>query len=68
MMASSVSALRSRTRGIAQLTAGRTHGPITRLMSPGDLGEVVLSLVLLVLLYDFALIDLITINFCCFKF
>jgi redox-sensitive bicupin YhaK (pirin superfamily) len=47
MMASSVSALRSRTRGIAQLTPGRTHGPITRLMSPGDLGELVKPFVFL---------------------
>jgi redox-sensitive bicupin YhaK (pirin superfamily) len=39
MIASSISSARSRGRGIVQLTAGRTHGPITRLMSPGDLGE-----------------------------
>jgi redox-sensitive bicupin YhaK (pirin superfamily) len=44
---SSVSALRSRTRGITQLTRGRTHGPITRLMSPGDLGELVKPFVFL---------------------
>ena len=47
MMASSVGALRSRTRGIVQLTAGQTHGPITRLMSPGDLGELVKPFVFL---------------------
>lgn len=47
MMASSVSALRSRTRGIVQLTAGQTHGPITRLMSPGDLGDLVKPFVFL---------------------
>jgi redox-sensitive bicupin YhaK (pirin superfamily) len=44
---SSVSALRSRTRGITHLTRGRTHGPITRLMSPGDLGELVKPFVFL---------------------
>jgi redox-sensitive bicupin YhaK (pirin superfamily) len=47
MMASSVSPLRSRTRAIVQLTRGRTHGPITRLMSPGDLGELVKPFVFL---------------------
>ena len=31
--------LRSRGRGLLHRTAGHTHGPITRLMSPGDLGE-----------------------------
>jgi redox-sensitive bicupin YhaK (pirin superfamily) len=40
-------ALRSRTRGIAEFTAGHTHGPITRLMSPGDLGELVKPFVFL---------------------
>jgi redox-sensitive bicupin YhaK (pirin superfamily) len=30
-----------------QLTPGRTHGPITRLMSPGDLGELVKPFVFL---------------------
>src|SRR5580700_8322363 len=45
--ATSTSALRSRTRGIAQLTRGQTHGPITRLMSPGDLGELVKPFVFL---------------------
>jgi len=47
MNASSISAARSRSRGIVQLTAGRTHGPITRLMSPGDLGELVKPFVFL---------------------
>jgi len=47
MTASSVSAVRSRRRGIAQLTPGSTHGPITRLMSPGDLGELVKPFVFL---------------------
>jgi redox-sensitive bicupin YhaK (pirin superfamily) len=47
MIASSISAVRSRGRGIAQLTSGRTHGPITRLMSPGDLGELVKPFVFL---------------------
>ena len=47
MTTSSVSALRSRTRGIVQLTRGHTHGPITRLMSPGDLGELVKPFVFL---------------------
>jgi redox-sensitive bicupin YhaK (pirin superfamily) len=47
MMASSISSARSRGRGIVQLTAGRTHGPITRLMSPGDLGELVKPFVFL---------------------
>jgi redox-sensitive bicupin YhaK (pirin superfamily) len=47
MMTSSISAVRSRTRGIVQLTAGHTHGPITRLMSPGDLGELVKPFVFL---------------------
>jgi redox-sensitive bicupin YhaK (pirin superfamily) len=47
MTASSISATRSRGRSIVQLTAGRTHGPITRLMSPGDLGELVKPFVFL---------------------
>ncbi|GKT22443.1 hypothetical protein [Acidovorax sp. SUPP3334] len=29
----------SRARAIVHRTRGTTHGPITRLMSPGDLGE-----------------------------
>ncbi len=47
MIASSISSARSRGRGIVQLTAGHTHGPITRLMSPGDLGELVKPFVFL---------------------
>jgi redox-sensitive bicupin YhaK (pirin superfamily) len=47
MMASSISSARSRGRGIVQLTAGHTHGPITRLTSPGDLGELVKPFVFL---------------------
>ena len=47
MIASSIGSARSRGRGIVQLTAGRTHGPITRLMSPGDLGELVKPFVFL---------------------
>jgi redox-sensitive bicupin YhaK (pirin superfamily) len=47
MIASSISAVRSRGRSIIQMTAGRTHGPITRLMSPGDLGELVKPFVFL---------------------
>jgi redox-sensitive bicupin YhaK (pirin superfamily) len=47
VITSSIRAVRSRVRGIAQLTAGRTHGPITRLMSPGDLGELVKPFVFL---------------------
>lgn len=39
MIASSIGAVRSRGRRIVQLTTGHTQGPITRLMSPGDLGE-----------------------------
>jgi redox-sensitive bicupin YhaK (pirin superfamily) len=47
MIASSISAVRSRGRSIATLTVGHTHGPITRLMSPGDLGELVKPFVFL---------------------
>jgi redox-sensitive bicupin YhaK (pirin superfamily) len=47
MIASSISAVRSRTRGVVRLTSGNTHGPITRLMSPGDLGELVKPFVFL---------------------
>jgi hypothetical protein len=47
MIASSIRAVRSRERGIVELTAGHTHGPITRLMSPGDLGELVKPFVFL---------------------
>ena len=47
MIASSIRAARSRGRGIVHLTAGHTHGPITRLTSPGDLGELVKPFVFL---------------------
>jgi redox-sensitive bicupin YhaK (pirin superfamily) len=47
MIASSISAVRSRGRRVVQLTAGHTHGPITRLMSPGDVGELVKPFVFL---------------------
>jgi redox-sensitive bicupin YhaK (pirin superfamily) len=47
MIASSISALRSRTRGLVQVTSGHSQGPITRLMSPGDLGELVKPFVFL---------------------
>jgi redox-sensitive bicupin YhaK (pirin superfamily) len=47
MIASSIGSARSRVRSIVQLTAGHTHGPITRLMSPGDLGELVKPFVFL---------------------
>ena len=30
----------SKARAIVQRTRGRTHGPVTRLMSPSDLGEI----------------------------
>src|SRR5580704_7855370 len=43
----SVRAVRSRTRRVVELTAGDSHGPITRLMSPGDLGELVKPFVFL---------------------
>jgi redox-sensitive bicupin YhaK (pirin superfamily) len=35
------------TRAIAQRTRGRTHGPITRLMSPSDFGEILKPFVFL---------------------
>jgi redox-sensitive bicupin YhaK (pirin superfamily) len=47
VIASSIDAVRSRARRIVQLSAGNTHGPITRLMSPGDLGELVKPFVFL---------------------
>jgi redox-sensitive bicupin YhaK (pirin superfamily) len=47
MIASSIGPTRSRGRGIVEMTAGSTHGPITRLMSPGDLGELVKPFVFL---------------------
>jgi redox-sensitive bicupin YhaK (pirin superfamily) len=47
MIASSISALRSRGRRVVHVTSGHTHGPITRLMSPGDIGELVKPFVFL---------------------
>jgi redox-sensitive bicupin YhaK (pirin superfamily) len=47
VIASSISATRSRRRAVVEVTAGHTHGPITRLMSPGDLGELVKPFVFL---------------------
>src|SRR5258707_2492041 len=47
MIASPLHSVRSRERGIVELTPGHTHGPITRLMSPGDLGELVKPFVFL---------------------
>ncbi len=41
------SPFRSRPRAIVQRTRGRGHGPITRLMSPSDLGEVLKPFVFL---------------------
>jgi len=38
---------RGAPRGIVYRTRGRTHGPITRLMSPGDVGEMVKPFVFL---------------------
>src|SRR5258706_5796526 len=35
------------TRQIAQVTSGRRHGPITRLASPGDIGELIKPFVFL---------------------
>ena len=37
----------SQTRAIARRTRGRTHGPVTRLMSPSDFGEVLKPFVFL---------------------
>jgi redox-sensitive bicupin YhaK (pirin superfamily) len=34
-----IGAAPARPRHVARITAGRSHGPITRLMSPSDLGE-----------------------------
>jgi hypothetical protein len=34
-------------RGIAHRTRGRTHGPVTRLMSPSDYGEILKPFVFL---------------------
>lgn len=40
-------AVTAQTRAIVQRTRGHTHGPITRLMSPGDLGQVLKPFVFL---------------------
>src|SRR3977135_3458638 len=37
----------SLARAIVQRTRGRTHGPVTRLMSPSDLGEILKPFVFL---------------------
>jgi redox-sensitive bicupin YhaK (pirin superfamily) len=37
----------SKARAIVQRTRGRTHGPVTRLMSPSDLGEILKPFVFL---------------------
>ncbi len=37
----------TQTRTIVHLTSGSTHGPITRLMSPGDLGQLLKPFVFL---------------------
>ena len=37
----------SNARAIVHRTRGRTHGPITRLMSPSDLGEILKPFVFL---------------------
>src|SRR5207244_8560862 len=39
LMTGPTAAVQERTRQIAHRTHGRRHGPITRLMSPSDLGE-----------------------------
>ena len=41
------SPLPSQTRAIVQRTRGRTHGPVTRLMSPSDFGEILKPFVFL---------------------
>lgn len=47
MIVSNHAALRSRVRTVTHRTVGHTQGPITRLMSPGDLGELVKPFVFL---------------------
>jgi hypothetical protein len=37
----------SKARAIVQRTRGQTHGPVTRLMSPSDLGEILKPFVFL---------------------
>ena len=43
----STSPIRERPSRIVHRTRGRRHGPVTRLMSPGDLGEVLKPFVFL---------------------
>lgn len=47
MLSPNLSPTTSLARRIRHRTKGRTHGPITRLMSPGDLGELVKPFVFL---------------------
>jgi redox-sensitive bicupin YhaK (pirin superfamily) len=47
MISSNQLATRSRSRRVVQRSAGHSHGPITRLMSPGDLGELLKPFVFL---------------------
>jgi redox-sensitive bicupin YhaK (pirin superfamily) len=46
-LALAISPRPSLTRAIAQRTRGRTHGPVTRLMSPSDFGEILKPFVFL---------------------
>jgi redox-sensitive bicupin YhaK (pirin superfamily) len=46
-MAKSVAVIRERPRQIGHRTHGRRHGPITRLMSPSDLGDILKPFVFL---------------------
>ena len=50
----------SRGRRVVARTAGRGHGPITRLMSPGDLGEQLKPFVFLACLAPLALLGLLS--------
>src|SRR2546425_13294667 len=43
----STSAAQTLVRQIARRTRGRTHGPVTRLMSPSDFGEILKPFVFL---------------------
>ncbi|WP_313659923.1 pirin family protein [Pseudomonas coleopterorum] len=43
----STAAIQTQARTIVHLTHGRSHGPITRLMSPGDLGQLLKPFVFL---------------------
>jgi redox-sensitive bicupin YhaK (pirin superfamily) len=51
-MALSASIERERTRSIVRRTRGRSHGPITRLMSPSDFGQLLKPFVFLDLFDD----------------